>query len=89
MNPKADDMLLHQSTISLTKAASEMSKKIKNQSFIVEAISNETKINMNKFTDSTDAFDKAIDNLDSDKRNKLIVALLILIVVLMYYLKYQ
>lgn len=89
MDQKAEDLLLHQSTVGLTKAASEMSKKIKNQSFIIEAISNEARINLNKFADNTDVFDRAINNLDNDRRNRLIIFLIVLIIILLFYLKHQ
>lgn len=89
MDQKAEDALLHQSTVGLTRAASEMSAKIKNQSFIIEAISSEARANLNKFADNTDVFDRAIDGLDNDRRNRLIIFLVVLIIILLYYLKYQ
>lgn len=83
----ANEQMIHQTTVNLTKAAVEVSNKIKRQTMLLEEITSESKIDMDKFIGNNQVFNEAMDRLESDKRNKIIAALLIIILLLLYYLR--
>lgn len=87
MEEELESKQLHRSAASLKNTAAEINKKIKEQSVVIETIQNESKASDDKFTKNNRGFDEALEKYDSDNRNVLLIALIILIIVLVYYIK--
>lgn len=81
------DTELHMSVINLGKSAVEMSQKIKDQTLILEAIKTENNKQTAKIGINTKLFEKAVVDLESDRRNHIIGVLIIVIMLLLWYLK--
>lgn len=81
------EQLLYQSSVNLTKAATEIAKKIDDQSFVIEAITNESQKSLDKFGKNSHAFSLAIETLENDKRSILIMILLVVVILLVCYLR--
>lgn len=82
-----ENAALHECAIDLTKSATEISNKIKNQSLILESIQSQIESNDQTFKKNQGIFSIALDRLDNDKRNILIVFLIALILLLAYIIK--
>jgi len=82
-----ENTALHECAIDLTKSATEISNKIKNQSLIIESIQSQIESNDQTFKKNQGIFSIALDRLDHDKRNILIVFLIALILLLAYIIK--
>ena len=87
MREHAKEQELYGSVTKLTAAAGEISSKIKAQSYVIETINSEAKTNLSKFDTSNEAFKSALDEYENDKRNLLILFLLLMVAVLLYYLR--
>ncbi|KAI5172707.1 hypothetical protein PAEPH01_1797 [Pancytospora epiphaga] len=82
-----NEQLVHQATVNLTKTAVNISNKIKEQTMILEEISGESRLDMDKFAKNSRVFDETITCLENDQRNKIIIVLLIIVLILVYYLR--
>lgn len=79
--------VLHSAAVELTKKASEISEKIKSQSLMLESIQVQVDSNSETFKKNQNVFFDALDRLDRDKRNVLIVFLAFVVILLLYILK--
>ncbi len=86
-NPDKND-ILYTSALQLTEAATEINKKIKDQTEMVVDMKKNSLKNNKKFESNTNIFNTAIDEIENDKRNVLILVLLFILLVLVYYLKF-
>lgn len=82
-----EKIALHSCAVQLTKKASEISEKIKNQSLMLESIQVQVDSNSQTFKKNQSVFFDALDRLDRDKRNVLMMFLILVVVLLVYALK--
>lgn len=74
-------------TIDLTKKAQNIKKQIDNQELLLETIQYQANKNEEDFQKNRKFFADALIDLDGDKRNYLILGLILVIFVLIYILK--
>lgn len=79
--------VLHSCAVELTKKASEVSEKIKAQSAMLESIQVQVDSNSQVFKRNQGVFFDALDRLDRDKRNVLMMFLFLVVFLLVYMLK--
>lgn len=74
-------------TVDLSRKVTEITDKIKTQSLMLETIQGQAKANDEAFKKNKNIFSDTLHRLDNDKRNSLIVLLLLAIIFLTYILK--
>ena len=78
---------LHSAVTDLSAAASNVAAKLQTQSAIFEVIDSESTRNSQQLNANCAVFDQAIERMEKDKRNSIIVALIVAIVCLIIYLR--
>lgn len=82
MEIKTDDQMLKEAATGLKNNIKTISKEIKEQNSIIEVIGIKSFENAQKVSSSQSKFDKALDGLKSDRRNLIILFLLITVTLL-------
>lgn len=79
---------LHSFTVDLSKKATEIKNQISTQSLMLESIQYQSNKNQESFQQNKDIFTAALIMLDKDKRNIVIMGLVLTIFLLIYILKH-
>lgn len=83
----SEEEKLHAFTVDLSKKAIDIRGQIGNQGLLLESIQYQAQENSKAFERNRVLFGQVLSKLDQDKRNYLIIFLLIVIVILIYILK--
>lgn len=87
MGSTEEEKQMHSSAINMTQAAEKINQKLKDQSLVIEEIKKSSSKNMESFTKNSELFGITLDDVDGDYRNKLMLLLFLVIIVLIFYLR--
>ncbi|KKO76087.1 target snare coiled-coil region [Vairimorpha ceranae] len=85
---KQEEIKLEKTSKKIKSVVIELSDKLNQQELLIESIENETRKNSGLMFQNLQNFQKLLDSMNRDPRNKIIFFLLITAVILVFYLLY-
>lgn len=85
---KQEEIKLEKTSKKIKSVVIELSDKLNQQELLIESIENETRKNSGLMFQNLQNFQKLLDSMNRDPRNKIIFFLLITAAILVFYLLY-